>query len=121
MDAAVLLVLAAKLRAFVPHAVAATEKNRKAERARQRIEQGERERGTADIPGHVMALVRQRADARKANDYATADSLYVEIVAQGYGIKDTKGRGPLVFRFRHDDSGGGDEDKPKAVAKETPA
>ena len=111
MDAAVLLVLAAKLHAFVLHAVAATEKNRKAERAWQRIEQGDRERGTADVPEHVMALVRQRADARKANDYATADSLYVEIVAQGYGIKDTKGRGPLVFRFRHDDSGGGDEDK----------
>ena len=114
MDAAVLLVLAAKLHAFVLHAVAATEKNRKAERAWQRIEQGDRERGTADVPEHVMALVRQRADAREAKDYVTADSLYVKIVAHGYGIRDSGGSSPFVFRFQHNDSSGNGEDEDKA-------
>ena len=43
-----------------------------------------------DIPDDIMALVEERAAARKAKDFAKADALRDEIAAKGYIIEETR-------------------------------
>ena len=43
-----------------------------------------------DIPADIMALVEERAAARKAKDFAKADALRDEIAAKGYIIEETR-------------------------------
>lgn len=43
-----------------------------------------------DIPAHVAALAQQRRDAKKARDFALADQLRSELLAQWWSIEDTK-------------------------------
>ena len=43
-----------------------------------------------DIPQEIMALVEQRAQARKTKDFAKADALREEITAKGYIIEETR-------------------------------
>lgn len=43
-----------------------------------------------DIPDDIKALVEQRAQARKAKDFAKADALRDEITAKGYIIEETR-------------------------------
>ena len=50
---------------------------------------------SADIPEEVMALVEQRAEARKAKDFAKADELRDKIAALGYSVKETR-QGPVI-------------------------
>jgi cysteinyl-tRNA synthetase len=42
-----------------------------------------------EIPAHVQALVDQRAEVRKAKDFARSDALRREIEALGWKVKDT--------------------------------
>ncbi len=51
-----------------------------------------------DIPSEVTELVRRRAEAKQARDFATADALRAEINALGYSVKDTKD-GAVVERL----------------------
>lgn len=44
----------------------------------------------ADIPDEITELVRRRAEAKEAKDWAAADALRAEITAKGYSVKDTK-------------------------------
>ena len=48
------------------------------------------ERREEAIPEEVMRLVNQRAEARKAKDFAEADRLRDEIKAHGYAVKETR-------------------------------
>ncbi len=41
------------------------------------------------IPVAIQALIRKRAAARTANDFAASDSLRAQILAKGYSIEDT--------------------------------
>ena len=43
-----------------------------------------------EVPAEVMALVEQRAAARKAKDFALADSLRDQINEMGYLIEETR-------------------------------
>ena len=43
-----------------------------------------------DIPEDIKALVEQRAQARKAKDFAKADALRDEITAKGWVIEETR-------------------------------
>ncbi len=56
------------------------------------IEAEEKETG---IPKEVMDLVEQRVQAKKAKDFALADSLRDKVISMGYSIKDTP-NGPQV-------------------------
>ena len=51
-----------------------------------------------DIPSEVMDLVNKRAEAKKAKDFALADSLRDQITALGYSVKDTA-NGPQVEKL----------------------
>ena len=42
-----------------------------------------------------MTLVEQRAEARKAKDFAKADELRDRIAALGYSVKETR-QGPVI-------------------------
>lgn len=44
----------------------------------------------SDIPDEIMALVNERAEAKKAKNYALADEIRAKVDALGYMIKDTK-------------------------------
>lgn len=48
------------------------------------------ERKEDAVPEEVMALVEQRAAARKAKDFAEADRLRDEIAALGYAVRETR-------------------------------
>ena len=48
------------------------------------------EKSSEDIPQEVMALVEERAAARKAKDFAKADELRDKISQMGYAIKETR-------------------------------
>ena len=52
----------------------------------------------SDIPSEVMDLVNKRAEAKKAKDFALADSLRDQITALGYSVKDTA-NGPQVEKL----------------------
>ena len=54
-------------------------------------------RKTDEIPAEVMDLVNQRAEAKKAKDWPTADALRAKITEMGYVVEDTP-RGPKVTR-----------------------
>ncbi len=48
------------------------------------------ERKADEIPQAVLDLVAQRADARKAKDFAEADRIRDEIAALGYSVRETR-------------------------------
>jgi len=50
------------------------------------------------VPEDVMALVRERGQARRAKDFARADSLRDQLAAQGWVVEDTPD-GPRVKRI----------------------
>ncbi|MCQ2481879.1 MAG: cysteine--tRNA ligase [Clostridia bacterium] len=50
------------------------------------------------IPDEVMQLVNERAEAKKAKDFATADALRNKITEMGYQVKDTA-NGPQVSKI----------------------
>ncbi len=50
---------------------------------------------TDEIPAEVMDLVNQRAEAKKAKDWPTADALRAKITEMGYVVEDTP-QGPKV-------------------------
>lgn len=54
-------------------------------------------RKTDEIPAEVMDLVNQRAEAKKAKDWPTADTLRAKITEMGYVVEDTP-QGPKVTR-----------------------
>ena len=54
-------------------------------------------RKTDEIPAEVMDLVSQRAEAKKAKDWPTADALRAKITEMGYVVEDTP-QGPKVTR-----------------------
>lgn len=54
-------------------------------------------RKTNEIPTEVMDLVNQRAEAKKAKDWPTADALRAKITEMGYVVEDTP-QGPKVTR-----------------------
>ena len=54
-------------------------------------------RKTDEIPTEVMDLVNQRAEAKKAKDWPTADALRAKITEMGYVVEDTP-QGPKVTR-----------------------
>jgi cysteinyl-tRNA synthetase len=51
--------------------------------------------GDGKVPGGVLALVRQREEARRARDWTAADALRERIHAAGYAVEDRK-EGPLL-------------------------
>lgn len=48
------------------------------------------------VPDNVMGLVRQRADAKRAKNWETADELRKQITNLGFSIKDVKGDEPVI-------------------------
>jgi cysteinyl-tRNA synthetase len=52
----------------------------------------EKEKSTSgeDIPAEVSELVKQRAEARKAKDFAKADELRAKITELGYIVEETR-------------------------------
>ena len=54
-------------------------------------------RNKSDIPAEVMELVEQRAAAKKAKDWGTADALRAKITEMGYVVEDTA-KGPKVSK-----------------------
>lgn len=50
---------------------------------------------SAEVPAEVIALVSQRAEAKKNKDWAVADAIRAQIAALGYSVKDTP-KGPEV-------------------------
>lgn len=52
----------------------------------------------AAVPEEIAALVKKRAEAKAAKDWAAADALRAEIAAKGWSVKDTK-EGPIVEKI----------------------
>ncbi len=52
-----------------------------------------------EIPAEVMELAEKRAEAKKAKDFALADSIRDQITALGYSIKDTP-KGPQLEKLK---------------------
>ncbi len=52
----------------------------------------------SDIPAEVLRLADERAAAKVAKDWATADALRAKITALGYSVKDTK-EGPVIEKL----------------------
>ena len=50
----------------------------------------EDEKSSDEIPPEVLALVSERAEARKAKDFAKADEIRDKITAMGYAVKETR-------------------------------
>ena len=50
------------------------------------------------MPEQISALVKKRAEAKAAKDWAAADALRAEITAKGWSVKDTK-KGPVVEKI----------------------
>ena len=48
------------------------------------------EKKAVEIPAGIQALLDQRAEARKAKNWAESDRLRDEIAAQGWLVKDSK-------------------------------
>ena len=51
-----------------------------------------------EVPPAILELVKKRAAAKKAKDWAAADALRAEIAAQGWAVKDTA-QGPQLSRI----------------------
>ena len=51
-----------------------------------------------EVPAEVLALVEERAAAKKAKDWATADAIRDKITALGYAVKDTA-QGPQLSKL----------------------
>ena len=43
-----------------------------------------------EIPAHILDLAEKRSDARKNRDFALADSIRDQIIAEGYVIEETR-------------------------------
>jgi cysteinyl-tRNA synthetase len=54
---------------------------------------------TDQVPAEVLALVNRRETARAARDFATADSLRVQLTALGYEVRDGA-TGPTIIERR---------------------
>ena len=52
-----------------------------------------------EVPDEVQALIEEREGARKAKDWARADSLREEILAHGFAVED-RAEGPLIKRVK---------------------
>ena len=52
-----------------------------------------------DIPAEILALVEERAAAKKAKDYARADAIRAELTQKGHVVEDTP-KGPQVRRAK---------------------
>ena len=50
----------------------------------------ENEKKAVEIPAEIQALLDQRAEARKAKNWAESDRLRDEIAAKGWAVKDSK-------------------------------
>ena len=46
--------------------------------------------GKVEVPADIQAMLDQRAEARKAKDWAASDRLRDEIAAAGWIVKDSK-------------------------------
>lgn len=55
-------------------------------------------RKTDDTPAEVLALVQQRADAKAAKDWSTADAIRAQLTALGWAVKDTA-QGPQLSKL----------------------
>lgn len=56
-------------------------------------------RRQAEIPADVLALVEERAAAKKAKDWARADAIRAELTEKGYTVEDTP-QGPKVSKAK---------------------
>jgi cysteinyl-tRNA synthetase len=56
-------------------------------------------RNKADIPADILALVDERAAAKKAKDWAKADAIRAQLTELGYVVEDTP-KGPKVSRAK---------------------
>ena len=52
-----------------------------------------------EIPQEILDLVDQRAQAKKAKDWAKADAIRAELTEKGYVVEDTP-QGPKVSRAK---------------------
>ena len=52
-----------------------------------------------EIPADILALVDERAAAKKAKDWARADAIRAELTEKGYVVEDTP-KGPKVSRAK---------------------
>ena len=55
-------------------------------------------RKKSDVPADVMALVEERAAAKKAKDWARADAIRAQLTGMGWSVTDTA-QGPKVDRL----------------------
>ena len=55
-------------------------------------------RKTDAVPAEVTALVEQRAAAKKAKDWATADAIRAKLTEMGWSVVDTA-KGPQVSKL----------------------
>ena len=44
----------------------------------------------AAVPEEVTALIKKRAEAKAAKDWASADAIRAELTAMGWSVRDTK-------------------------------
>ena len=56
-------------------------------------------REKSDIPADILALVDERAAAKKAKDWARADAIRAQLTQAGYAVEDTP-QGPKVSRAK---------------------
>ncbi len=52
-----------------------------------------------EIPADILALVAERAEAKKARDWPRADAIRAELTEKGYVVEDTP-KGPKVSRAK---------------------
>ena len=55
-------------------------------------------RKKSDVPADVMALVEERAAAKKAKDWGRADAIRAQLTEIGWAVTDTA-QGPKVDRL----------------------
>ena len=55
-------------------------------------------RKTDAVPAEVTALVEQRAAAKKAKDWATADAIRAKLTEMGWSVVDTA-KGPQISKL----------------------
>jgi cysteinyl-tRNA synthetase len=57
-----------------------------------------REETQAEFPPEIVAMQRERDDARAARDFKRADELRLELEAKGYEVKDHRGGSTIMLR-----------------------